>query len=158
MRQRLTLGQFAKALPALAPEVEQATIRGLRSAAQRGVGFLVDEIDHASPSPAVNLGDLRRSVTYEPTPDGAVLDVAAPHAAPINFGTRPFRPPLAPLILWAQQKGIAADDKEAKRIAWAVASKIEKDGIAPRHFANKAYARMWAIAPDEVAVELERVT
>jgi len=149
----VTPAEFAKYLNQQPPKVKEAVVKGLRSAAMRGVGVVVEEIDKAEPYPAVNTGKLRQSVRAEPTPIGAAIVVDAPHAAPINNGTRPFFPPLEPLIEWAVRK-FGVSESEARSIAFNVARQISEEGIEPRHFFEKAMARMDAIIQEEVGREL----
>lgn len=153
---KMTPGEYAKWLQQQPEAVRGAVVRGVRSAAHRGVGFLVEEIDKAVPYPAVNTGNMRQSARAGNTPTGAFVEVDAPQAAPINYGTRPFNPPLAPLVAWAVRK-FGVTEKEAWRIARGVARKIGKEGIAPRHFFEKAMARIEAIIDPEVQRELERL-
>lgn len=148
--------QFQAYLKQQPTQIRGAIVRGLRSAAQRGVGIIVEEIDKALPHPAVNTGGLRQSARAENTADGALVEVDAPHAAPINNGTRPFHPPLEPLIAWAVRK-FGVSEKEARRIARNVAKKISEEGIEPRHFFEKAMARIELIIDTEVERELEQV-
>ncbi len=151
---RLTLDQFADLLEDMPKEVETAVIRGLRSAALRGVGFVTEEIDGASPYPPVNFGQLRQSTKWAPLAKGAQVFNDAPHFPFMEYGTRPHMPPVAPLIVWATRK-FGVDEAEAEAIAWAVAKKIAREGIAPRGFFAKGMARMQAIVPDEITHELE---
>ena len=152
----LTLAQFADLLEDMPKELEDAVIRGLRSAALRGVGFVVEEIDRAEPYPAVNFGTLRQSTHRALLPKGAVVFNDAPHFPFIEYGTRPHMPPVSPLIVWAARK-FGVDDIEAEAIAWAVAKKIAREGITPRGFFAKAMLRMHAITPDEITHELELI-
>lgn len=154
---QMSLAEFAKYLNDQPPKMRAAVVRGLRSAALRGVGVVVEEIDHADPFPAVNTGSLRQSARAENTELGAALVVDAPHAAPINNGTRPFYPPLEPLVTWAMRK-FGVSEKEAWRIAKGVAKKISEEGIEPRHFFEKAMARMELIIDEEVTRELKELT
>lgn len=132
----VTLDGFQRAILALNPELRARTVRGLRSAARLLQGAVTQEITRVG---AVNLGQLRDSVSVTNVEDGADVTVDAPHAAPIEEGTRPFRPPLRPLTLWAMRK-FSVDEGEARRIARAVAAKIEKHGIEPRWFFRTAIA------------------
>lgn len=150
----ITLEQFADLLEDMPKEVEQAVLRGLRSASLRGVQFVVDEIDHAKPYPAVNFGTLRQSVKRVATRNGAQIFVDAPHFPFIEYGTRPHMPPIAPLITWAARK-FGVDGGEAQAIAWAVAKKIAKHGTEPRHVFAKAMLRMQGILDAEITRELE---
>lgn len=150
----LTLSQFAAVLEDLPDELEAASIRGLRSAAMRAVGFIVEEIDNAKPYPAVNTGALRQSVKWSPLPKGAQIYSDAPHFPFMEYGTRPHMPPVEPLVVWATRK-FQVDEKEARAIAWAVAVKISKVGIEPRGFFAKGMARTRAIVEGEIIHELE---
>ena len=152
----VTLQQFAELLDDLPKELEVAVIRGLRSAALRGVGFVTEEIDQASPYPPVNFGVLRQSTRRALLPKGAQVFNDAPHFPFLEFGTRPHFPPIAPLVVWATRK-FGADAAEAESIAWAVAKKIARDGIAPRGFFAKAMVRMHAIVEAEIVHELELI-
>jgi hypothetical protein len=151
---RLTLDQFADLLEDMPKELEGAVVRGLRSAALRGVGFVTEEIDASKPYPPVNFGQLRQSTKWAPLPKGAQVFNDAPHFPFMEYGTRPHFPPVAPLIVWATRK-FGVDEAEAEAIAWAVAKKIAKEGIEPRGFFARGIARMQAITTDEISHELE---
>ena len=150
----LTLSQFADVLEDMPKEVEGAVVRGLRSAALRGVGFVTEEIDATSPYPPNNFGTLRSSTHWAPLKNGAQVYNDAPHFPFMEYGTRPHMPPIAPLIQWATRK-FGVDEGEATAIAWAVAKKIAREGIAPRGFFRRAMARMQAIVEGEIVHELE---
>ncbi len=150
----MTLKEYSTWLQQQPAQIQGAVVRGVRSAAMRGVGIIVEEIDHAEPYPAVNTGSLRQSARAVNTPTGAAVEVDAPHAGPINYGTRPFYPPLGPLVAWAVRK-FGVSEAEAWRIAKGVAKKISEEGIAPRHFFEKAMARIEVIVDVEVKRELE---
>lgn len=157
MPRRVTLHQFLGRLRKLPEDLEDAVTKGLRSAAARGVGFVVEEIENAKPYPAVDRGELRSSARVEMVEGGARIEVDAPHAAIIEYGTRPFRPPVEPLAEWALRKGIADDEDEAMEIAWAIASKFAAEGIFPRGYFAKAMQRTFDIVAEEVAAELRRI-
>ncbi|HHH29032.1 MAG TPA: HK97 gp10 family phage protein [Polyangiaceae bacterium] len=156
---RVTVEEFARILDELPDEFTAAATRGLRSAAQVLEGFAVDEIRSAEPHPAVATGELARSVVTTRVDDGAIVRVEAPHAPFMEEGTRPHFPPLQPLEDWVRLKGFARDDASVRRIAYAIALKISRDGIAPRHFFQKAVRRMndQHIVPREIARELDRI-
>jgi len=61
----------------------------------------------------------------------------APYALFVEFGTEPHRPPVKPLIEWAMMK-FGMNEKDAKRVAYAVANKIAKYGTEPRPFLRNA--------------------
>lgn len=137
----ITLSDFAKRMAALGGDVEAAVVRGLQSAAMRLDGMVVHEIDHASPHPAVDRGELRNSRDLVMTPKGAVLTITAPHGAAIENGTRPFRPPFKSIYEWLLRKKLVEPDQASAR-AWAIVNAIAQRGIAPRHYMKKAFARL----------------
>lgn len=156
---KVTLPAFARRIAALDDELRDAVHDGLHSAALRLEGYVVEEIDDAEPSPAVDRGQLRNSVDTEVFGDDAVVAVKAPHAAPIEYGTRPYFPPTGPLAAWVLRKGIATSQEDAKSIAFAIARKISEDGIAPRNYFAKAFARWQSdgVLEKEIAAEVDAV-
>lgn len=137
----IQLSDFIKRMATLGGDVEAAVVRGLQSAALRLDGFIAHEILHAEPYPAVDRSELLNSREVNVTPKGATVAVVAPHAAAINDGTRPFRPPYQPIYEWLVRKKLVEPDEAGAR-AWAIVEKIARVGIAPRHFMNKAFARL----------------
>jgi len=53
----------------------------------------------------VAFGELRESVHAEESDRGVAIVVDAPHAAPVETGSRPHTPPLAPLVAWVKLRG-----------------------------------------------------
>ncbi len=157
MAKRVTIEQFATEMRKLPKKLEAAIVKGLRSAALRGHQFVVEEIDHASPRPAVDRGELRQSVASQRIEGGARLYVDAPHAAIMELGTRPFWPPQEPLAEWALRKGLADDEEEAAEVAFAVARTIATFGIAPRHYFKKGVQRTYLVIPEELQRALEEI-
>lgn len=156
-RARVTFDQFADRVRLLDDDLREAVIRALRRSAMRLERYVVEEIEIAEPYPAVDRGELRASVSNTRVADGAVVTVDAPHAVMIERGTRPFRPPLAPLAEWALRKGLAEDARDARRFARAVADKFAREGIRPRWFFRKAWGRMVEGLDQDIQVELERL-
>lgn len=87
------------------------------------------------PHTPVNFGFLRKGVqtSVMPNQDGVFGRIFNPlaHALPMETGTKAFWPPLAPLILWVQRK-LHVEAKDARGVAFLVARKISKKGIAAR--------------------------
>lgn len=152
----MTLQEFQKWLRKQPAVYRGAVVRGLRSAAHRGVGIIVQEIDNAEPHPAVNTGRLRQSARARNTADGADVEVDAPHAAVMNDGARPFKPPLWPLVEWAVRK-FSITQSEAYAVAKSVQKKIMAEGIEPRHYFDKAMKRIEEIVNEEVQRELDQI-
>lgn len=87
-------------------------------------------------------GLLASSVRVEPSAKlSRRVVVDAPYASALEYGARPFTPPIAPLQRWALRKGIAKDATEAKRIAWGIAMKYRMQGTKPRRFFRNALQR-----------------
>lgn len=165
---QVTIPEFQRFLARMVPDVTRALVRGLRAGALILQRTVVIEIGQTSPRPAVDTGELRNSVQYVQRPDGAAVTVDAPHAAAIENGTRPFTPPLQPLIDWVRRKGIGRMEGPAPRrgrrrwrsaqeasvinTARAIQMTIAKRGIAPRHY----FARGWARALPLILAEADR--
>jgi hypothetical protein len=67
----------------------------------------------------------------------------APHSVMIEFGTRPFKPPIKPLLAWA--KRVLNDGSQPPKYSnevWALAvgtqKKIAEQGMKPRRIFEKA--------------------
>lgn len=156
MTLRLSIPEFQRWLTTFDEGFKRAVVRGLRRSAKRLERYTVQEIGKAEPRPAVDTGSLRQSVDTTYVEDGAIVTVSAPHAAFMEYGTRPFRPPLNPLIEWAKRKGLASSDEEAKVIAFKIRASIEKRGIAPRGYFQKAWSRMLAELSSDMGLELAK--
>lgn len=115
MSRTITVRDFVQLTKQLPPMIEQAAIRGLRSAAARGVGEVVKQIDHAEPFPAVDTRAMAQSVTVEPILEGAELSVNAPQGAWMEFGTLPHMPPLLPILRWVVRKFGLSERKSTRK-------------------------------------------
>ena len=119
---------------------------------------VVEKIDSTSPHAPVNNGTLRQSVGFAMLPRGGKLHVDAPHAAPMEHGTRPFWPPLDPLIQWVMDKGFADLEIDAIRMAMHIQRKIARDGLKPRFYFRRAMTVVKAkYIPQEVDKELGNI-
>jgi hypothetical protein len=76
--------------------------RRLRAAADATARAGVSLIKRRVP---VAFGELRESVHAETREQGAAVVVDAPHAAPVETGSRPHTPPLVPLVAWVRLRG-----------------------------------------------------
>jgi hypothetical protein len=64
---------------------------------------------------------------------------SAPYSDSIEFGRLPgSMPPVEMIKAWVLRKGISTDEKEAQRIAWAIATDIKEYGLDPRPFMSPA--------------------
>lgn len=155
-RGEITLADYARNMGNLPGKMEDAIVRGLRSAAARGVTHVVEAINSTKPYPSVDTGELSRSVEYSPLDKGGRVAVDAPHAAVVENGSRPHWPPLQPLIDWAQRK-FGVDEDEAEDIARNVQRTIAFVGTEPRHYFRRAMRDIRKDIPIEVESELEAI-
>ncbi|MGH7297621.1 MAG: hypothetical protein ACRELB_21970, partial [Polyangiaceae bacterium] len=79
-------------------EREQRLRGAARAAALAGVSVVKRRVPVAH-------GELREAVHAEDRSHGAAIVVDAPHAAPVETGSRPHMPPLAPLVAWVKLRG-----------------------------------------------------
>lgn len=153
---QVSLTEFEARVARFVPDIRRAYLIAFRKSALLLERYTVEEIDSAQPYPAVDTGELRRSVETEFDEDGATVAVTAPHAVFMEYGTRPFTPPLAPLVAWVERKGMA-NGPDAIRVARAIQRKIAREGIAPRNFFAKAWERMLAKLQGSVIAELAKI-
>lgn len=91
----------------------------------------------------VDTGFLKQRISLFPQilSDNYVLSAHAPYSEAMEYGTRPFYAPIAPLKEWARRK---LGDENA---AWAIRAKIAKVGITAQPFMRPALfqvAQFWA--------------
>ena len=69
-----------------------------------------------------------------------IIHYKSNYAAPVEFGRDPGgrMPPVNELIPWVKRKFGTRNDKHAKSIAWAIAKKIQKEGITQKAFMRLA--------------------
>ena len=97
------------------------------------------DIVKASP---VDTGEYAASWDFNFEEEKAVLGNYAPHAPNIEYGARPFKPPIGPLLEWA--KRVLKDPSQPPKFSskvWALAvgvqKKIQKEGQKPKHILTK---------------------
>jgi hypothetical protein len=82
------------------------------NAIRRAVDRAVKIVKRAVP---VAFGELREAVHARARERGGAVIVDAPHAAPVEEGSRPHTPPLEPLIEWVRLRGAQALLTERQR-------------------------------------------
>ncbi len=167
MAYKVTIGQFAKRCERLGGELEQAALRGLRSAGERMVGVVVEKINQPNRAEgvehkAVDIGTLAGSVKATAIPEGSLVTVDAPHAPWLEYGTRPHPVSdegLQAIAEWVYRKGLADSEEEAMAFAINIRRKIGWHGMKPRHYMARAVASMKSrgIVGDEVKRELAKL-
>jgi hypothetical protein len=91
----------------------------------------------------VNSGILRQGVATSVTGEsvamvGRVFDPVA-YALPVELGSRPHFPPIAPIALWVRRKLGISDEREARSVAFLIARKISRVGTKPREFFKRGF-------------------
>lgn len=61
----------------------------------------------------------------------------APHASPVEFGSRPHMPPVDPLMGWCKRV-LGLNDREARSAAWMIALKIKARGTEAQPYLRPA--------------------
>ena len=109
-------------------------IQEFKAATVRGVARSIPTLVENSP---VDTGQYAASWNMSVGEFNVIIGNYAPHAPIIEFGARPFTPPLAPLLAWAKrvlQDGSQPPDYSPR--VWALAihtrDKISKYGMRPR--------------------------
>lgn len=130
------LSEFAKELEAYTP----SHLEKLRKATVAGVAQSIPDLVRASP---VDTGLYAASWDFTEEEGKVILGNYAPHAAIIEYGARPFTPPLAPLLAWA--KRVLNDSSQppdyspqVKSLAFAVQAKIKREGMKPKQIMQNA--------------------
>lgn len=126
----VNLRDFARELG----DFNEAHIEVQRLAAVRGVASSVPDLVKASP---VDTGLYAQSWGFTATEESVILGNSAPHAPIIEYGARPFTPPIKPLLEWA--KRVLQDSSQPPDYSdrvWALArgtqKKIAANGMVPR--------------------------
>lgn len=132
----VNLKDFSKVLGDLHKETIETQKRSVVSGLARSIPDLVK----ASP---VDTGLYAQSWGFTSDEEKATLGNTAPHAPIIEFGARPFTPPIGPLLAWA--KRVLQDDSQPPNYSsqvWALArgtqNKIAQFGMKPRHVLTNA--------------------
>jgi len=90
----------------------------------------------APPGPGGASGLLRGSIFHEMRGDAQGVSgvVGSPlnYALPVELGTKPHFPPLAPLQDWVEKK-LGVDKSESRQVAFLIARKIARKGTKAQH-------------------------
>jgi hypothetical protein len=103
----------------------------------------------------VDTGLYAQSWDLTVTEEKAVFGNYAPHAAVIEYGARPFTPPIGPLLAWA--KRVLKDGSQPPNYSsnvWALAKytqkKIAAEGMKPRAILQNAMPMIMQNIRDEL--------
>jgi hypothetical protein len=142
-RKIVDLSDFSRELGDFA----RSSLQKKREAVARGLARSIPDLVAASP---VDTGMYAASWDFSVGEQSAIIGNHAPYAGIIEYGARPFTPPLAPLLAWAKRVLTNSRDPETGvKVAtgqpesdyspevWALAKytqkKISEEGMKPRH-------------------------
>ena len=136
----VSLKDFQKELGAFTKK----QIEDLKHATLLGIAASVPHLVETSP---VDTGLYAQSWGFNKEEWGAVVGNFAPHSPIIEFGARPFTPPIDPLLAWA--KRVLRDSSQPPDYSpevWALAKgtqkKIAAEGMKPRSVLEKAIPKI----------------
>ena len=129
----------SKDFPQIFDRYNKGNLKKYKAAAERGIINSIPKLVEDSP---VDTGEYSKSWDYEKGKEAIAVGNFAPHAAVIEFGARPFRPPLKPLLAWAKRvlkdpSQPPAYSDQVWALAKAVQNKIAKEGMEPKHILTK---------------------
>jgi hypothetical protein len=137
-------GEIEGFAAAAIPKQRQAVVMGLT----RSLPLMAE----LSP---VDTGLYAQSWDLTVTEEKAVFGNYAPHAAVIEYGARPFTPPIGPLLAWA--KRVLKDGSQPPNYSsnvWALAKytqkKIAAEGMKPRAILQNAMPMIMQNIRDEL--------
>lgn len=115
-------------------------IEFIEDSVAKGVARSIPELVRQSP---VDTGQYASSWNMKREKHAVTVGNFAPHAPIIEYGSRPFKPPIKPLLDWA--KRVLQDSSqppsyspEVWRLAVGTQKKIEKYGQLPKHILQKS--------------------
>lgn len=128
---RVNLKDFSKELG----KFTNATLEQQKQAVARGIARSIPDLVASSP---VDTGLYAQSWDFTIDEEKAVIGNYAPYAGIIEYGARPFTPPIQPLLAWAKRvlnNGSQPPNYDSD--VWALAKytqkKISERGMEPRH-------------------------
>ena len=159
---RVNLDNFAKELKDWA----NLSLAQKRKAVVSGVAKSIPDLVAASP---VDTGLYAASWDFTVQENSVILGNYAPYAGVIEYGTRPFTPPITPLLQWAKRVLSGSTTAQGKTIntgqpesdyspeVWALAKGVQKKisiyGMRPRHIMENAIPQII----ENIKEELKRV-
>ena len=139
-RKRIKLSEFAGELK----NFQEKSFVEIRDATKIGVFRSINDLIDASP---VDTGQYASSWDFTETESSIILGNYAPQAAVIEFGARPFTPPIGPLLSWAKRVlQDASQPPEYSSQVWSLAKGTQKKNCSR---GNEAKARNAKNSPQD---------
>lgn len=158
-RRTINLEDFSKELGNFA----KLSLEKKRGAVARGLAKSIPDLVAASP---VDTGLYAASWQFTVDEYRGIIGNTAPYAGIIEDGTRPYVPPIGPLLAWAKRvltKQVHDDGTEIHTgqpetgyspevwaLAKAVQKKISEEGITPKHVMEKSIPMIIANIKEEL--------
>lgn len=117
---RVELRDFPRRIEADMRARDKRVRRGLELAAVRGAAYVKTRVP-------VAFETLKDSVKAQ----GTKIVADAPHAAPVETGSRPHWMPIKPLLKWVALRFSHLSPAEQKNVAYAIRAKIAEQGTKP---------------------------
>lgn len=136
---------MAKVVPLdkFAKELKDYSEKNIKAFKKAVVDAMTDELPRIVAASPVDTGLYAQAWSMTVTEKSAMLGNTAPYAAMIEFGTRPFTPPIKPLLEWARRQLQKSEiDSECWALAKGVQNKISEQGIEPKHILGDAIDRI----------------
>jgi hypothetical protein len=128
-----------KDFPKVLEEFASKHISEIKVGVASGVARSIPDLVKASP---VDTGLYAQSWDFSIAESAVILGNYAPHSPIIEYGARPFVPPIKPLLEWA--KRVLQDSSQPPKYSpavWSLANatqkKISEHGILPKHVLGK---------------------
>lgn len=133
-----------------------------------GFDMIDDIIDDLNSGKKNATGDLAKSLKVEASELGGIVSVrfkAKSHWKYVDGGRKPgTRPPIGPLQRWVQVK-LGKDEEDSKRMAFAIANNIKKNGIKPTYifrnnvdkFKSKLKTLILKTGKEDVTKEIRKI-
>jgi hypothetical protein len=136
---RVKLEDFPGRLKADMKAREKRVRHALETTALRGAAYVKTRVPYA-------FGELRESVRAQ----GTQIVADAPHAAPVETGSRPHWMPVRALFKWVALKFSHLSPADQRRVAYAIQHKIAERGTKPRWYMRGSLPQIQKILDREI--------
>lgn len=136
MTKTINLREF----PGLIPKYWETQKDKIRAAVGNGIMKSLADIVRNTP---VDTGLMAQSWDFTIEETKAIIGNYAPHAPVVEYGARPFTPPILPLLAWA--KRVLQDPSQppnysdaVRALAYHTRAKIQHEGMSPNNIMEKS--------------------
>lgn len=137
-------------------ELEKYANKNMDAYRKAVVNALMMNMKNLVASSPVDTGLYAQSWDLIVTEKEAILGNYAPYAGIVEFGSRPFTPPMPPLLEWARR---VLQQPEINDACWALATytrnKIAEEGMKPRFVLTNALDQIMSDVRSEIQKAME---